>query len=68
MLEDIRPISDLRNNFASINKEINEKNRPIIFTKNGYAEMVLLPLGLYNDLIVQKGLRDVVLLSDQNSK
>ena len=64
MLEDIRPISDLRNNFAKINKEINENNRPVVFTKNGYAEMVLLPLDLYNDLVVAKGLNDIQVAED----
>ena len=64
MLEDIRPISDLRNNFAKINKEINENNRPVVFTKNGYAEMVLLPLEMYNELVLAKGLNDMQVLEE----
>ena len=33
----IRPVSDLRNNFADISKEIHETNEPIFLTKNGYG-------------------------------
>jgi hypothetical protein len=31
----IRPISDLRNHFSEVEKEINKNSKPIIFTMNG---------------------------------
>ena len=37
----IRPVSDLRNNFAEISKIVHESGEPIILTKNGYADMIV---------------------------
>jgi prevent-host-death family protein len=47
---DIRPISDLRNDFADIEKEVSDKDKPIIFTKNGRGSMVLMSLDKYTKL------------------
>ena len=47
---DIRPISDLRNDFADIEKEVSDKGNPIIFTKNGRGSMVLMSLDKYSKL------------------
>jgi len=47
---DIRPVSDLRNDFADIEKEITDKDKPIIFTKNGRGSMVLMSLDKYSKL------------------
>jgi prevent-host-death family protein len=47
---DIRPISDLRNDFADIEKEVSGNGRPIIFTKNGRGSMVLMSLDKYSKL------------------
>lgn len=47
---DIRPISDLRNDFTEIEKRVSHKNKPIIFTKNGRGSMVLLSLDRYTSL------------------
>jgi prevent-host-death family protein len=48
---DIRPISDLRNDFADIEKEVSSKDKPIIFTKNGRGSMVLMSLDKYSKLM-----------------
>lgn len=48
---DIRPISDLRNDFADIEKEVSAKDKPIIFTKNGRGSMVLMSLDKYSKLM-----------------
>lgn len=32
----IRPVSDLRNNFADISKTVHETAQPVFLTKNGY--------------------------------
>jgi len=45
---DIRPISDLRNNFTEIEKKVNDNDQPIIFTKNGRGSMVLMSLDRFS--------------------
>ena len=46
----VRPVSDLRNNFAEISRVVNETNEPVILTKNGYGNMVVLSMEAYNNL------------------
>ena len=46
----IRPVSDLRNNFADISKEVHETNEPIFLTKNGYGDMVVMSLDSFEKL------------------
>jgi hypothetical protein len=36
----IRPVSDLRNNFAEISRLVHETAEPVFLTKNGYGDMV----------------------------
>lgn len=43
----IRPVSDLRNKFPEIEKEVIESGRPIFLTKNGYGTMVLMSIDQY---------------------
>ena len=38
----IRPVSDLRNNFAEISKIVHETAQPVFLTKNGYGDMVVM--------------------------
>ncbi|GEM_PF-133757 len=38
----IRPVSDLRNNFADISKAVHESTEPVVLTKNDYADMVVM--------------------------
>ncbi len=45
----IRPVSDLRNNFTSIEKIVNSGS-PVYLTKNGYGTMVVLSLEQYSKL------------------
>ncbi len=46
----IRPISDLRNNFAEISKIVHESHEPIFLTKNGYGDMVVMSLELHEKI------------------
>jgi len=46
----IRPVSDLRNNFAEISKTVHETREPVILTKNGYADMVVMSMEAYEKL------------------
>ena len=52
-MPDIRPVSDLRNNFKEIEKTIRQTNQPIFLTSNGRASMVLLSNEAYDQLMRQ---------------
>ncbi len=45
-----RPISDLRNRFTEVEKEVNGEDKPIIFTINGKAAMVTMSFEKYSKL------------------
>ena len=46
----IRPVSDLRNNFAEISKTVHETKQPVFLTKNGFGDMVVLSMEAYENL------------------
>jgi len=46
----IRPVSDLRNNFAEISKTVHETAQPIFLTKNGYGNMVVLSMEAFESM------------------
>ncbi len=46
----IRPVSDLRNNFADISKTVHETAQPVFLTKNGYGDMVVLSMEAFEKL------------------
>ena len=46
----IRPVSDLRNNFANISKTVHETAQPVFLTKNGYGDMVVLSMDAFENL------------------
>jgi prevent-host-death family protein len=46
----IRPVSDLRNNFAEISKTVHETAQPVFLTKNGYGDMVVLSLEAFENM------------------
>lgn len=43
----IRPISDLRNNFTEISRIVHEGKEPVFLTKNGYSDMVVVSIEQY---------------------
>ncbi|MDR3284100.1 MAG: type II toxin-antitoxin system Phd/YefM family antitoxin [Treponema sp.] len=45
----IRPISDLRNNFTEISREVHETNEPVFLTKNGYGDMVVMSIQAWEE-------------------
>ncbi len=49
----IRPVSDLRNNFAEISKTVHETKQPVFLTKNGFGDMVVLSMEAYENLEFQ---------------
>ena len=50
MNNSIRPVSDLRNNFADISKVVHETGKPVFLTKNGFGDMVVLSMEAYENL------------------
>ena len=46
----IRPVSDLRNNFAEISKTVHETAQPVFLTKNGYGDMGVLRMEAFENL------------------
>lgn len=46
----IRPVSDLRNKFTEIEKEVSS-GKPVYLTKNGYGSMVVLSIEAYSQLV-----------------
>ena len=50
MNNSIRPVSDLRNNFADISKIVHDTGKPVFLTKNGFGDMVVLSMEAYENL------------------
>ena len=46
----IRPVSDLRNNFAEISRDVHETQQPVFLTKNGFGDMVVMSMDAYENL------------------
>lgn len=46
----IRPVSDLRNNFAEISKIVHETLEPVFLTKNGHGDMVVMSIEQYENI------------------
>lgn len=46
----VRPSADLRNNYNEISRECHEKRTPIIITKNGKGDTVVMGLQDYNQM------------------
>jgi prevent-host-death family protein len=43
----IRPVSDLRNNFSEISRQALETNEPVYLTRNGRGDMVVMSMEAY---------------------
>ena len=46
----IRPVSELRNNFADISRTVHETAQPVFLTKNGYGDMVVMSMEAYEKM------------------
>ncbi|QNR70400.1 type II toxin-antitoxin system Phd/YefM family antitoxin (plasmid) [Paenibacillus peoriae] len=64
----IIPVSELRNNFADISKQVHETNEVIMLTKNGYGDMVLMSMDTYEKLMVNFKLRESELEAATSAK
>ena len=47
----IRPVSDLRNHFAEITREVQESSEPVFLTKNGVGSLVVMSMESYEQKI-----------------
>jgi prevent-host-death family protein len=43
----IRPVSDLRNHFSVISRQVHENSEPVFLTKNGRGDMVVMSMEAY---------------------
>jgi prevent-host-death family protein len=57
-MSNIRPVSDLRNNFSEISKIVHETQEPVFLTKNGYGDMVVMSLEAYEDKLFESEIYD----------
>lgn len=46
-MPNIRPVSDLRNNFKQISEVCHEEGEPVFLTKNGRGDMVVMSIAQY---------------------
>ena len=48
-MSQIRPVSDLRNHFTEISHTVHETKEPVILTRNGYGDMVVMSYDEYQN-------------------
>ena len=56
MANTIRPVSDLRNNFADISRTVHETSQPVFLTKNGRGSYAVITIKDYERLTATKTL------------
>ena len=56
----IRPISDLKNNFSGISRIVHEEKEPVFLTKNGYGDMVVMSLEQYETIRSEKRIKSAL--------
>jgi prevent-host-death family protein len=54
----IRPLSDLRNNFADITRTVEESRQPVILTKHGRGKLVCISYEDYEKRVFQREIFD----------
>ena len=63
-MENIRPISDLRNNYSELSRVVKESSEPMILTKNGYADMILMSVEQFEEREYKNKLQKKILASE----
>lgn len=70
-MKSIRPVSDLRNSFAAISRDVHESGKPVFLTKNGTGDMVVMSMEAYESLAfdseVYSALREAEVEADLTS-
>ena len=64
----IRPITDLRNNFKDISKAVHESDSPVFLTKNGYGDIVVLSIESYEKLLLENKIAEKLKSSSVEAK
>ncbi len=64
----IRPVSDLRNNFAEISRLVHETSKPVFLTKNGYGDMVVLSMEAFENLQFESEIYGKLLAAEQEAE
>ncbi|MBW3077798.1 type II toxin-antitoxin system Phd/YefM family antitoxin [Bifidobacterium simiiventris] len=64
----IRPVSDLRNNFADISRIVHETGEPVFLTKNGFGDMVVLSMEAYENLQLDSRIYDMLLEGEREAE
>lgn len=49
-MQSVRPVSDLRNKFAEISEDVHESGRPVVLTRNGRGDMVVMSIESFEEL------------------
>ena len=62
----IRPVSDLRNNFADISKTVHETAKPVFLTKNGEGDLVVMDIESFNRREKMLKLREELLAVEED--
>ena len=53
-MQSIRPISDLRNKFADVSREVHASDEPVIFTKNGRPDIVVMSAEAFDRMLAEQ--------------
>ncbi|MCL1990540.1 MAG: type II toxin-antitoxin system Phd/YefM family antitoxin [Defluviitaleaceae bacterium] len=61
---EIRPITDLRNNFKEISDKVHSSNEPIYLTKNGYGDMVVMSIEAFEQFKDKQELKQRIIESE----
>lgn len=57
-MPDIRPVSDLRNHFAEITKDVQASKEPVFLTKNGVGSIVVMSMECYENGLYESEVYD----------
>ncbi len=63
----IRPISDLRNNFTEISRLVHDEGEPVFLTKNGYGDMVVMSVENFELLRQERRINDSLLQAQEEA-
>ena len=64
MKVEIRPITDLRNNFKGISDKVHSSDEPIYLTKNGYGDMVVMSIKTFEQFQDKQELKQRIIESE----
>ena len=59
-MQRIRPVSDLRNNFAEITRDVQASKEPVFLTKNGAGSLVVMSMESYENGLYESQVYDAL--------